>query len=267
MKTIKYSSLLLTFLVILSASTKNIAQQGSSEKCKISSSSFVTSGGSETVTYTYNAKNELLKEINSDGSSVMYTYDINGKIISKTETKNRGITLFNYSYDNNRLEKEFFTIDSVNYSTVYAYDAKGNLLSLSMTSDAKSYPKHDVYSFADYIGANPKTVFLVQTAASGEATKRKHTYEYDANGNILKDIAYDFSIATNAYVEIGKEEYTYDVTSKSVMQLTAIKKIANPTVLFQTGLVNFVKRREILRFIGTESHANNAGRCGPAPSR
>ncbi len=231
---------MLTCLVALSTTVEISAQQNAG-RCKINSSSFAVAGGSEMVTYTYNSKNELLKEATSDGSGIVYVHDSRGNVTSQSETKRGMITVYDYAYDaDNTLKTKSFTQDSITHTTTYTYTASGNLQSISIASNSDSYPSNDIYTYDDYSGANPKTIYFSSSIkGSSEVTKRKHTYEYDANGNVIKDISYDFSTTSNRYEEKGKGEFTYDLTAKSVMLLALSKKIIDPKDFFQTGLVYY----------------------------
>ena len=107
----------------------------------------------DTTTYIYDSKGRILKEENSDGSSVSYEYDASGNV-----TKETNVTVEN--------DKTKTTV------TTYTYDEMGNILNTQSESDNGSY-------FYDKAG---RTLRVTQ---NGETTRTL----YDNEGRVIQEIA------------------------------------------------------------------------------
>ncbi len=107
----------------------------------------------DTTTYTYDDKGRILKEENSDGSSVSYEYNASGNV-----TKETNVTVEN--------DKTKTTV------TTYTYDDMGNILNTQSESDNGSY----VYDKAG------RTLRVTQ---NGETTRTL----YDNEGRVIQEIA------------------------------------------------------------------------------
>ena len=106
----------------------------------------------DTTTYTYDDKGRILKEGNSNGSSVSYEYDASGNV-----TKETNVTVEN--------DKTKTTV------TTYTYDEMGNILTTQNEGDNGSY----IYDKAG------RTLRVTQ---NGETTRTL----YDDEGRIIQEI-------------------------------------------------------------------------------
>ena len=139
----------------------------------------------DTITYTYDSKGRILKEENSDGSSVSYEYDASGNV-----TKETNVTVEN--------DKTKTTV------TTYTYDEMGNLLTTQSEGDSATY----VYDKAG------RTLRVTQ---NGETTRTL----YDDEGRTVQEIApedYDSSKDglpnTNTYSDSNAgHRYVYNETT------------------------------------------------------
>lgn len=173
----------------------------------------VTDPRSVATTYTYNAFGDVLTETSADRGTITYTYDSAGNIASRTDGKGQVIS---YSYDVlNRITAVAYTgasalnesysydactngigkicsVTDASGTAAYAYDALGNLASVSETRGALNFTTS--YSFN---GAGRLTQI---TYPSGRVV----AYGYDAAGNISSVTADSQSIAGSiTYMPFG----------------------------------------------------------------
>lgn len=140
----------------------------------------------KTISYEYDVRGHLTKVIYPDGKAVHYTYDVMGNMLSVTDWYNRVTT---YSYDENNQLIE--TINSNGTKEVRAYDAKGQLVSLQ----------------------NLKGTNVISS----------YVFEYDANGNIVKENDLLFSYDTlNRLTLAGTNKYSYS-SFGSITEFTVTK--------------------------------------------
>ncbi|MCT4596985.1 MAG: S8 family serine peptidase, partial [Vallitalea sp.] len=129
-----------------------------------------------------------VEEIKADGGTIKYVYNKNGTIKSK-EDPNHAITY--YKYDGlNRLSQEWSPIENDTFAyKEYVYDKTGRVIEEKVGKDKVDYneiPASDRFSTvtkAYYSNGNLQT----ETNSSGS----KVEYEYDGNGNIIKQTLYE----------------------------------------------------------------------------
>ena len=139
----------------------------------------------DTTTYTYDSKGRILKEENSDGSSVSYEYDASGNVTKET----------NVTVENDKTKTAV---------TTYTYDDMGNLLTTQSEGDSATY----VYDKAG------RTLRVTQ---NGETTRTL----YDNEGRVIQEIApedYDSSKdglpTSNTYADANAgHRYVYNETT------------------------------------------------------
>ena len=152
----------------------------------------VTDPENETTAYTYNGFGDQLTVTSPDTGTTTYTVDAAGNRVSDTDA--RGVTT-NYSYDAlNRLSTVTYPDSSLNITytydqgvngqgrltgitdesgtTLYGYDARGNLISVSQTIAGQTYTQTYNYNGAD----RP----IGMSLPSGRAI----AYSYDSSGRI-----------------------------------------------------------------------------------
>ncbi len=111
-------------------------------------------------------------------SSVTFTYDENGNRIAMEDPQSSA----SYVYDSrNRLVSEIKTIDEVNYTTSYEYDAASNVISLS-------YPDGTVITYG-YDNLNRLTSVNGYAQFSWDDNSQLEQISYQ--NNILTDYMYD----------------------------------------------------------------------------
>jgi YD repeat-containing protein len=186
--------------------------------------SLVTDNNVYTTTYTYDGTSTRIASISqSDGTSILFTYDVNGKIASVTDqfwttnfvynTTTNKTTVTNglnqswvYSYDtaankNRLLKMESPTVNGVIQSSTYTYDAEGNVKTITdgrnnvitYTYDANGNRTKEVDSLGNTLARtfSANNLLLTETrytvpsltAPSGAETTR---YVYDFSMNRLR---------------------------------------------------------------------------------
>ncbi|TYQ16962.1 UNVERIFIED_CONTAM: RHS repeat-associated protein [Acetivibrio alkalicellulosi] len=132
----------------------------------------VTSGGTENL-YSYDKKGNLLEEKlkTEEGqySVTKYTYDLYGRILTRTDANNNTT---NFEYNENHINKPTKVIDPEGNVFEYTYDKVGR-----MTSIATSYGKVQF----EYNSINKKTKIIDPL---GNITHM----EYDMMGNLIKKV-------------------------------------------------------------------------------
>ena len=165
----------------------------------------------------YDYAGRLISQTNPDGTSNSTYYNANGTI---NYTKDRKDYITYYKYDGlNRLTEQWTPFEKVNDTVKYTYqkivyDNAGNKLKESTwkTTVAKDVVPTDVeptgYISKNYVYyANGKVDTITQSDETGTVFG-KTKYEYDADGNISKEIVYTDADNTNI------TEYNYNYMGK-----------------------------------------------------
>lgn len=161
----------------------------------------------DTTTYTYDDKGRILKEENSNGSSVSYEYDASGNV-----TKETNVTVEN--------DKTKTTV------TTYTYDEMGNILTTQSEGDNGSY----IYDKAG------RTLRVTQ---NGETTRTL----YDDEGRIIQEITaedYDSSKdglpSENTYSDASAgHRYVYNEVTGNLDSETNRLNITTTYTYYSTG--------------------------------
>ncbi len=159
--------------------------------------------------YEYNKNNALKKLTNKKANGEVletfnYTHDKSGNIISKTDKK--GLTKYNYD-ELNRILK---VTEPSGKEVGYTYDKSGNRL--SETTTEKGAKTVTIYSY------NERNRLISTVTKSGEVVLGFKNYDYDNNGNIIKETtatALKDTTSTSISNDSSKfnittTEYTYD---------------------------------------------------------
>ncbi len=141
-----------------------------------------TNARGQTTTYHYDDTGLLASLINPDGT-VSFTYDQNGNLL--TATDNTGT--IEYQYD--ALNRVIKYIDNLGNVIQYAYDANGNLNTLTYPGGRQVQYNYDA---ADRL--------VEVTDWAGRVT----AYEYDPNGRLVRTTYPNGASATYDYNEAGK---------------------------------------------------------------
>ncbi len=154
----------------------------------------VTDPEGQTTRFSYNGFGDMLSEDSPDRGTIHYSYDAAGNRLSRTDA--RGLTT-TYRYDAlNRLTAEHFAdsaqdisytydqgthgvgrltrIDDHSGSTVFSYDARGNITQISQTIGGQTYTTAYAYNAADRL--------IGLTYPSGRTVH----YDYDAGGRVAR---------------------------------------------------------------------------------
>ncbi len=214
--------------------------------------------GKETL-FEYNSDNKLTKQTDSEGNSISYKYDNEGRMIKSIDGHGDEITMEygdavgsgcsscsgatgslpartiyptfekTYSYDsrNRKISETDIVDESTNYSTSFAYDAVGNLISRKDKMGRTTYYTYDALSrltsVTDPAAGVTKYAYdnrdnlIALTDAEDQTTR----FEYDAANRLVKEIrprgaetAYGYDAAGNLSEKIDaknqKTAYVYD---------------------------------------------------------
>ncbi|MES2347263.1 MAG: hypothetical protein V4641_06805, partial [Pseudomonadota bacterium] len=156
----------------------------------------VADGNTYSTTYTYvGGTSQVASVIQSDGTALSFTYTlVDGVSKIGTVTDGQGQkTTFSYAAGQTTVT------DPLQYATVYAYDAAGQLLSVSAPAVGGS-------AQVTQFGYDSKGNVLTVTDPRGKVT----TYVYDANGNRIKE--------TNAAGDVVTRNY--DLASNNLLSET-----------------------------------------------
>jgi RHS repeat-associated protein len=176
----------------------------------------VTSGANQVVKYEYNAAGDVTKITYPNGKAVTQAYDSVGRLAGVTDWLGKETT-FEYHRDSQQ-KATIFPTETTNVDE-YAYDARGDMTSVSMKKGASvlaslSYTR-------DAIGQITKTT---QTGIAGEPAET--IYAYDAANRLTKSngTLFDYDLASNVK-KIGPALYGYDVAGQ-------ISSASNATYVF-----------------------------------
>ncbi len=171
----------------------------------------ITYSDNRSITYTYDSINQL-KSMKDWNGTTTYEYDANGQTIKITDPKNQ---VMEYTWT--KLGQKKSIIDPNGEVVSYVYDNNGNLSKVTDTNNAVTTYTYDALN-------QVKTRKLPNSAESaytydsiGQLTERKeknggvlkdtYTYEYDKNGNRIKETK-----VSSGMTEITR--YTYDVLNQ-----------------------------------------------------
>ncbi|MCK9275982.1 MAG: DUF6531 domain-containing protein, partial [Syntrophales bacterium] len=125
--------------------------------------------------YFYDGMNRLVEESDPYQNSTRYAYDGNGNVVAKWDTRGN-VTRFTYDAANRKTG----VTDAEGNTTGYLYDANGNL-----TDEIKTLSDHTITTHFDYDGMNR---LETRTLAYGTADARIYQYQYDALGRLRKAV-------------------------------------------------------------------------------
>ncbi len=144
--------------------------------------SITDNNGLETI-YDHNALNRMIKQIESNGDTITYTFDGMGNL---TAFKDKEENVTSYEYDGNgRVIKETRPLGEV---TLYTFDPLGNL---SEKIDAKNQKTQYLYD-----DANRLSQIMYYNSASDVSPSKTVAFSYDKVGNL---ISYDDGVTSAQY--------------------------------------------------------------------
>ncbi|WP_334075560.1 RHS repeat-associated core domain-containing protein [Paenibacillus sp. A14] len=186
-----------------------------------------------TTRYIYNNNGQVKKQTDAKGHATMFAYDLDNRLIRKTDALN-GIITYRYN-GNGQLVQE---TDTAGMSRVYEYDAVNRLI-------RKKEP-----------------------AADGSSAIRR--YVYDANGNLIKEIApnqYNSSLdSETAVMGMAGVSYKYDSMNRRTVTFSPEGKALEYVSYDAVGRVNKMvdglryKDNSISASPGTEMEYDGLGR-------
>ncbi len=194
-------------------------------------------GSALTTTYTYNAGNNRLTEINPLGEVHRYAYDANGNLIKEVDPRYLDLPMtaapgLVYEYDElNRLVKVIdFDGSTSTVVTYLEYDGRGNVTKQVTGEGYDSISPEDSIGTIMKYDAMDRVIEKIspQTAADNKQRGTSFItagYQYDYLGNILAETdAYNHTTQSKYYLngalkekiypDGGKELYRYDLTGQ-----------------------------------------------------
>jgi RHS repeat-associated protein len=213
----------------------------------------VTGPDGHTLTYAYNSKGEVSSLSNGGTVISNYSYDTDARLMKVTD--GAGNLVIQYDYDSlGRISLKTFGNGT---STVYAYTALDEILSITNLSTSNAITSSLTYSYD--LSGQPTSV----TDAAGNITRYAYdllgelttvtlpngggtiTYTYDANGN-RKSVVNSGTTTTytvnnmNEYSAVGLTTYTYDLngnmaTMTDVSGVTTYTHNANDQLVSSSG--------------------------------
>lgn len=138
-----------------------------------------------TTTYTY-TENSLLTAVNSDGESLTYTYDVDGRIatlidISRNSDGDLETTTSTYTYDEQDRLLSVVFMDETHYD--YIYNSNGTITENHY--DAVGTATADLVESYIY---TLQTGNLLYEQGTGVSTGNNSTFLYDSKNNPLKNV-------------------------------------------------------------------------------
>ncbi len=200
--------------VLLKEYSYAVLSDGKTQKKEIK---YITDTEKAECTYIYDYAGRLVEQQNPDGSRTLANYNSNGTV-NTTTAKNGSITF--YKYDGlNRLTEQWTPFEVSNGNTMYTYSKieydKSGRKTIEKTSRDKvllnNVPQSFITTTYDYYD-NGK----VKKVCSSDG--RKTEYEYDGDGNILKQDVYTDTTHKNT------TEYTYNHLDKPLTVKLHVKE-------------------------------------------
>lgn len=201
-------------------------------------------GNAKKTTFTYDVLDRVTKITYADGSSISYGYDLNGNLASRQDSQSGKV---NFTYDSlNRVVKE--TPPSTTGVITYAYDAVGNLTTVSDESKTTSYeydavnmvtsvtdPKGNKTTFGydeDQTNLRTKTVYPngVEMTMQYDDSSRLTEIKSARSGEVLKKFVYSYTSPTGGDSALrqtmtdedgDKTTYAYDGVNRLISAKTS----------------------------------------------
>lgn len=188
----------------------------------------VTSNGSlsSTTTYTYDDLGDVLTESTPEMTTTK-TYDADGRVLTEIKSKSGLSSGTSYDYDGVVCEGSnyFFTVTvtdpldrekTLQYdknmrlvkemlggrTTVYTYDANGNMLTSTLTDTG--------FSGQSAVTAYTYDLHNRKDTVTYSANDQYVEYTYDNNGNVEKELLYKNNVL------VSTTDYTYDVMNRQI---------------------------------------------------
>ena len=139
-----------------------------------------TTPKNETISYTYDPVGDLLTLTDGRGKKTTWTYDAEGRVVTK---KYEGQTFENlrYAYNANRLltSRKFYSSATAFRETLYLYDANGNLTNIN-------YPTPTIDITFTYDDAN-RLISVKDAYSASIGPTAATTFTYSAAGDLLTE--------------------------------------------------------------------------------
>jgi len=164
-----------------------------------------------TESYTYDALNRVLNDVNAKGTTVISSfnigYDLAGMITKKT-FQDGSLTAYSYDALNRLLEETKQTSRSTVSDYVYTYDPVGNRLTWTKNTTLGNFWSVDYLNMPPQVLSNMTSAGFGSTANATQPTSLVRNYTYDA-GNQLNNWNYAVNIYSSPF-PVQTDSYTYD---------------------------------------------------------
>ena len=183
------------------------------------SKQLIDNSGQNIITYSYNANDQLMKEVSTSDGTTTYSYNPNGALIAKNNS-NKFNYLFSYDVRNylssvtaHRQEGMPPNSREVNITANYQYDYKGNRIGISQTVDNITSEK--VFLIDD--GLTGYAQILEEMSEAGGVSNQSYVIGDDlisqATASSINYLLYDGHGSTRHTINKGGDitgSYTYD---------------------------------------------------------
>lgn len=159
------------------------------------------------TTFAYDNDGRLIKEMNAQGKTKTFTYNILG-YLTRVKDENDRNTSYSYNYLGNVLAETQVLLGATNKNVTirYSYDDRGNLLSVTDQNNRVTTYKYNVLNER-----------IEQTLPD----KTKSTYVYNKRGNLIEAVDANGTVVTSTYNTLGKVESKNIATGTGVLGTTS----------------------------------------------
>ena len=171
----------------------------------------ITNGREQQRKFEYDAAGRLIRLLEPDGA-VSYTYDDNDNVLTVTDANDT----ISREYD--ALNRVVAYTDSQGNTLRYAYDAVGNLITLSYPDDKQVFYEYDAVN---------------QLVKVTDWAKRETVYTYDANGRLLAMVRPNGTKVSYVYDDVGQLLRQQDVADELIRQFSFVYNAAGDIVAEQ----------------------------------
>ncbi|HHV11341.1 MAG TPA: RHS repeat protein [Clostridiales bacterium] len=183
---------LLKSTIDVNGNTTSYDYYGNTDQLKSVSATVSTAQGAQTVTNSYEYRNNYLKKLTHNGFYYDFDYDEFGNN-KAVKVGTQSLIKYNYNHNNGSLQSVLYGNQD---TTSYTYDEYGNVTNVAVNGVDR------YQSYANKLGNITKHGDLLN--------KQLYSYEYDINGRLVRQSVEDTSKAIGKERNLYLLEYAYD---------------------------------------------------------